>query len=953
MKQYLILLCFALLACICTMQAEIYSGYCGDQVNGSVTNVRWSLNTEDSTLTITGSGRMLLSPWQSYKSFIKYLVFNGDITYIDRASFYGDSALVSAKLPTKNTRIGESAFENCVSLKKLSFTSNYIDTKAFYQCTSLDKITIMSVDPYIGSYAFAGCPAIVQGPTALCTNIASTAFTGVLNIENCGGTTDSTRWGALCINGYEEDSIIYQNNKKTHIAACRRDTKGERVLPQSVKTIGKDAFSGCTDLTSIILPSGIQIIKSQAFKNCTGLTSFIFPSSLTHIDATAFKGCENLKVVTWDAFRIKRAIGVLPQITSITFGEHINTITPGICAEMVNLKSVIIPNHVIGIGNKAFYGCSSLDSVLIPNSVLNIGDSVYGKCTGLTDIVISEGVTNLGNSVFLNCNSLQTISLPHSVQSIGNFAFERCSGLTSMVIPINVTNVGNNIFKGCSNLKNIVWQPENSSSFTESPFNGISNQIESFQFGDDVLYIPAYLCSGMTKLSSIVLPASINTIDTCTFLGCTSLSSITIPDGVTSIKYAAFSGCTSLTNIHIPDNITSIEGSVFAHCKKLETIHLPKRLISIGPLAFKGDSALSSLTLPNSLTSIGKSAFMDCESLYSLKIPDKVTKLEDSTFSGCSLLNNVIIGKKVASLGEKVFEKCYNIDALTCLPTNPPSTKPNSVPSWSKLVVYVPAGSVSLYPRYSNQHWSSCREIRALPQAENVDVTGVTATAISDDSVSITWLHVLNAETYIVEVVLEGYSTITLYFTNNGIQYNTQYSWNDLYYAPVHERVSRRTQTELLTSASGWKFIIGDLIPEETYAYKITAINTDGDTISTQSGSFRMVVQYQISFINYDGTELQSGMVDKGVLPVYSGEIPTRPNDEQYTYTFKGWYPEVVAVTGPATYMAKFEAVEIPGTTDLKDVGSKNVIVQKFTKEGQIFILRGDKTYTITGAEVK
>ena len=959
MKTKIASVIFCLLASITLSNAEIHSGYCGDQVNGTGTNIRWSLNTEDSTLTLTGSGKMYAytygyqNPWKEYKSYIKYLVFDGKITTITQSAFEGDSALVSAILPKTNVKIYEKAFANCVSLKHLSFYSDYIEKQAFYNCTSLDSISIKSVDPYIGKAAFFGCPAVIYGLATLNTSFSNDVFFGAINIILPGTVPDSAKWGALCINGYEEDSIIYQNSTKTHVAACRRNVKSPKVLPQSVTTIGKNAFAECKDLPSVLLTDNITTIRDAAFKNCCSLTSFTFPSSLTHIDATAFKGCENLKVVTWDAFRIKRAIGVLPQITSITFGEHISTITPGICAEMVNLKSVIIPNHVIGIGNKAFYGCSSLDSVLIPNSVLNIGDSVYGKCTGLTDIVISEGVTNIGNCVFLNCNGLQTINLPNSVRSIGNFAFEGCSGLTSMVIPINVTNVGNNIFKGCSNLKNIVWQPENCSSFTESPFNGISNQIESFQFGDDVLYIPAYLCSGMTKLSSIVLPASINTIDTCTFLGCTSLSSITIPDGVTSIKYAAFSGCTSLTNIHIPDNITSIEGSVFAHCKKLETIHLPKRLISIGPLAFKGDSALSSLTLPNSLTSIGKSAFMDCESLYSLKIPDKVTKLEDSTFSGCSLLNNVIIGKKVASLGEKVFEKCYNIDALTCLPTNPPSTKPNSVPSWSKLVVYVPAGSVSLYPRYSNQHWSSCREIRALPQAENVDVTGVTATAISDDSVSITWLHVLNAETYIVEVVLEGYSTITLYFTNNGIQYNTQYSWNDLYYAPVHERVSRRTQTELLTSASGWKFIIGDLIPEETYAYKITAINTDGDTISTQSGSFRMVVQYQISFINYDGTELQSGMVDKGVLPVYSGEIPTRPNDEQYTYIFKGWYPEVVAVTGPATYMAKFEAVEIPGTTDLKDVGSKNVIVQKFTKEGQIFILRGDKTYTITGAEVK
>lgn len=978
MKTKIASVIFCLLASITLSNAEIHSGYCGDQVNGTGTNIRWSLNTEDSTLTLTGSGKMYAytygyqNPWKEYKSYIKYLVFDGKITTITQSAFEGDSALVSAILPKTNVKIYEKAFANCVSLKHLSFNSDYIGKQAFYNCTSLDSISIKSVDPYIGKAAFFGCPAVIYGLATLNTSFSNDVFFGAINIILPGTVPDSAKWGALCINGYEEDSIIYQNSTKTHVAACRRNVKSPKVLPQSVTTIGKNAFAECKDLPSVLLTDNITTIRDAAFKNCCSLTSFTFPSSLTSIGLCPFEGCRNLNSVIWDAYQIPTMMvvdnsdmykfsyhilyDVLEQIEDFTIGSNIRNITPYMLSGMIKLQSIIIPENVINIGERAFSGCVSLANIEIPSNVVSIGDSACYRCNGVLNITISNGVL-----------------------SIGNGAFCECSKLTSLIIPQSITRIGKDAFEKCTAISSITWLPKNykfSLDSCSSPFWGIRNQIESFILGEDVTSIPAYLCYGMKNLSSIDLPMGITTIDTCAFRNCSSLASITIPDGVTSIKYAAFagcaslgniqfpdnltsiegssfSGCTSLTNIHIPDNITSIEGSVFAHCKKLETIHLPKRLISIGPLAFKGDSALSSLTLPNSLTSIGKSAFMDCESLYSLKIPDKVTKLEDSTFSGCSLLNKVIIGKKVASLGEKVFEKCYNIDALTCLPTNPPSTKPNSVPSWSKLVVYVPAGSVSLYPRYSNQHWSSCREIRALPQAENVDVTGVTATAISDDSVSITWLHVLNAETYIVEVVLEGYSTITLYFTNNGIQYNTQYSRNDLYYAPVHERVSRRTQTELLTSASGWKFIIGDLIPEETYAYKITAINTDGDTISTQSGSFRMVVQYQISFINYDGTELQSGMVDKGVLPVYSGEIPTRPNDEQYTYTFKGWYPEVVAVTGPATYMAKFEAVEIPGTTDLKDVGSKNVIVQKFTKDGQIFILRGDKTYTITGAEVR
>ena len=168
-----------------------------------------------------------------------------------------------------------------------------------------------------------------------------------------------------------------------------------------------------------------------------------------------------------------------------------------------SLTSVTIPNSVTSIGDYAFYHCFSLTSVTIPNSVTSIGEHAFQSCSGLTSVTIGNSVTSIGESAFEECSSLTSVTIPNSVTSIGEYAFRDCSGLTSVTIGNSVTSIGKAAFANCS------------------------------------------------SLTSVTIPNSVTSIGYAAFANCSSLTYIEIPNSVTSIGDEAFSGCSSLTDIYV------------------------------------------------------------------------------------------------------------------------------------------------------------------------------------------------------------------------------------------------------------------------------------------------------------------------------------------------------------------------------------------------------------------
>lgn len=168
----------------------------------------------------------------------------------------------------------------------------------------------------------------------------------------------------------------------------------------------------------------VTSIGDGAFQNCSGLTSLTIPESVTSIGRNAFSRSFALSSIY---------ISSLEAWCNIKFKEYLAA--PG-CNGGIHLylngrevKDLVIPNTVRSIGEYAFQGCIGLTSVTIPNSVESIGFSAFAYCTRLTSIAIPNSVRGLGGCLFNGCESLTSVILGKNVISIGAYSFSDCTNL--------------------------------------------------------------------------------------------------------------------------------------------------------------------------------------------------------------------------------------------------------------------------------------------------------------------------------------------------------------------------------------------------------------------------------------------------------------------------------------------------------------------------------------------
>ena len=212
--------------------------------------------------------------------------------------------------------------------------------------------------------------------------------------------------GTAIVNGCEYDYKINTADGTATITKFRApDDHGsyDITIPTAfgrfpVTDIGDYAFSGCHSLTTLSLGENIKTIGSYAFYDCTQITgSVTIPQSVTSIGNEAFRWCSGI-----DSLTINNAATSIGEwafascfgIKTLSLGEKIKTIGYNAFSDCSGLTNVTIPQSVTSIGPCAFAYCTSLKNITIPEKVKTIEPYTFGWCTSLKYITLPAGLTS-------------------------------------------------------------------------------------------------------------------------------------------------------------------------------------------------------------------------------------------------------------------------------------------------------------------------------------------------------------------------------------------------------------------------------------------------------------------------------------------------------------------------------------------------------------------------------
>ena len=592
-----------------------------------------------------------------------------------------------------------------------------------------------------------------------------------------------------------------------------------------------------------------------------------------------------------------------------------------------SIKTVIIGEYVTSIGDYAFSDCSNLTSIEFPNSVTSIGEGAFQSCIGLPVIdsvryantylveavdkslsscTIREGTKWIGNAAFKNCSKLTSVNISSSVQFIEDEAFQDCDLLDSVVIPDNVTSIGKQAFYRCG------WRCDN---------------VMFVSIGNSVTSIGERAFAGF-KMTSLTIPNSVTSIGDEAFYGCSGLTSVTIPNSVTSIGNSAFASCSSLNKIYsVSQNPPSISSNTFRNIPATSSVYVPR----IARPTYKSDQYWTKLNIvgiggETETSVLATSVIINASNELWEVVSDYIVSI--SIEGGEQQAGNVLeyIGldpnseyKDVpvvltSNTGEtETVNVSFTTTALEL------TTKPSQPVSSSVAILLAETNM-------SDAETSCGFEYKRNDAPDDMAGTKVFCPVASGTMAG--RLKNLKDDVY--------YKYRAFYQSAAGNMYygDWQYIFTGdvaVEFDPVLYTYTATVVTETTATISGYALAGSEDFTEQGFEYWAES-RTDG-TIVTNSEHF---------YVQTSGVSMHATLTNLDAGTVYKYRAYAKVGEQYYygseqSFTTKGeWIDQ-----------------DDQGVEDVPSNDVQSTRVQKILHNGQILIIRGDKTYTLQGQEIK